>query len=382
MFYINSGSFFIKQRFLGNQVIWLLYVKSTMLLKLYFTFAINDRYFIMRRKKILGNIALWAALYVLWVVIFQNHALTISKTITVEFCYLLFIAANYYIHIYYTIPAFLYRKKYFQFTVSLLGCIVVAALLRVPLAMFINRHFFLVNKPQPAALQLFINSLVNIFVWVVCLVAGKLIIDKIRLQQYLDVIEKEKAKNELDFLKAQFNPHFLFNSINSIYGHIEKKNSTARNMLLTFSEMLRYQLYECNVDSISIDKEVQYIKNYITLQQARKDESLAVTIDIKENVKGFAIAPLIFIAFVENAFKYVGNTGEDRVEVLLEKNNSSLLFKTVNTKEANINKGLTHGGIGISNVQRRLELLYPNKHALNINDMPGLYEVTLTLQLP
>lgn len=337
---------------------------------------------VMNTKKILGNIGLWAALYVLWVVIFQNHALTISRTITVEFCYLLFIAANYYIHSYFTIPHYLYKKKYLQFTLTLLGCIAVAALLRVPLAMYINQHFFLVNQPQPGFKQLFLNSLVNIFVWVVMLVAGKLIIDKIRFQQYIDAMEKEKAKNELDFLKAQFNPHFLFNSINSIYGHIEKKNSTARNMLLTFSEMLRYQLYECNVESISIDKEVHYIKNYVALQQSRKEDNLSVVLDIKENVTGFTIAPLLFIAFIENAFKYVSSGGDDKVEVLLEKQDSALFFKTRNTKETNVHNDIVHGGIGISNVKRRLELLYPNKHNLTINDAPRTYEVTLTLQLP
>jgi two-component system LytT family sensor kinase len=348
---------------------------------LYFTFGAKYTQRAMNKAKIWGNIGLWAGLYVLWVVIFQNHALTISRTITVEFCYLLFIAANYYIHTYYSIPQFLYKKRYVPFALILLGCIVAAALLRVPLAMYINSHFFLVNLPQPGFKQLFLNSLVNIFVWVVCLVAAKLMIDKIRFQQYLDTVEKEKAKNELDFLKAQFNPHFLFNSINSIYGHIDKKNATARNMLLTFSEMLRYQLYECNAESISVDREVQYIKNYVALQQARKEDNLAVVLDIKENVTGFTIAPLLFIAFIENAFKYVGNNGDDKVEVLLEKQPGSLLFKTTNTKETNMNKSIMQGGIGISNVKRRLELLYPNKHNLYINDAARLYEVTLTLQL-
>ncbi len=338
---------------------------------------------IMRKNNIFWNIALWAGLYILWVAIFQNHSLTITRTITVEFCYLLFIAANYYIHVYYTIPHFLYRKKYGWFTLTLLGCITAAALLRVPLAMFLNRHFFLFNQPQPTALKLFVNSLVNIFVWVVSLVAARLVIEKIRLQQYLDTIEKEKAKNELEFLKAQFNPHFLFNSINSIYGHIDKKNTTARGMLLTFSQMLRYQLYECNTNSISIDKEVEYIKNYITLQQVRKEESLVVNLQIRDDVKGFTVAPLLFITFIENAFKYVSNynNGEDRVDILLKKEENALLFKATNTKEHNTSNNIEKGGIGIVNVQRRLELLYPAKHHLLINDTPAQYEVTLTLQL-
>src|SRR6476620_6305096 len=113
--------------------------------------------------------------------------------------------------------------------------------------------------------------MVNIFIWVLIFVFVKLIADKIRFRNYIHAIKKEKTKNELDYLKAQFNPHFLFNSINSIYGHIDRKNYKARDMLHTFSEMLRYQLYECNADHITIEKEINYIRNYIVLQQSRKE---------------------------------------------------------------------------------------------------------------
>ena len=107
-----------------------------------------------------------------------------------------------------------------------------------------------------------------------------------RFEKYIEGIEKEKIQNELDFLKAQFNPHFLFNSINSIYGNINKSNSTAREMLLTFSEMLRYQLYECTTSKISIEKEINYIRNYVTLQQTRKPDNLSIQLHIVEDVKG------------------------------------------------------------------------------------------------
>src|SRR6185295_2402567 len=146
--------------------------------------------------------------------------------------------------------------------------------------------------------------------WTIVLIAGKLMIDRFRVQQYVDDIARQKERAELDFLNAQFNPHFLFNSINSIYAHIDKQNVTARNMLLTFSDMLRYQLYECNNSNIAIEREMNYIKNYVELQTARKDDTVAVSISIDESVKGFTIAPLLFIAFIENSFKYVGAAEE------------------------------------------------------------------------
>jgi len=302
---------------------------------------------------------------------------------TVQFCYLFFIAGNYYFNILYTVPKFLYQKKYAVFALLMLSGIVAGSLLRVPVATYLNHHYFIPDKPQPGFTELFRSSLINIFIWVVCLVAGKLIFDRVRFQKYVDTMEKEKSKTELDFLKAQFNPHFLFNSINSIYGHIDKKNPLARNMLLTFSEMLRYQLYECNTEKINIDKEINYIKNYVTLQQIRMEEDLVVKLEIHENVKGFSIAPLMFIAFIENAFKYVGHEDQkhDCVEISLKKEVDRLLFRVYNTKEPVIRKPILHKGIGITNVKRRLELVYPDKYSLDINNNDKFYEVNLNLSI-
>lgn len=340
--------------------------------------------FRMSQKRTWYNIVLWVGLYLMWVIVFQKRAFSFSRTMTIQFCYLLFIAANYYFNAYYTVPVFLYRKKYAGFALLFLAGIVVASLLRVPLATYLSVHYFAPGKPPPGFSELFFNSLINIFIWTICLVAGKLIVDRIRFQKYIESIEKEKMQNELDFLKAQFNPHFLFNSINSIYGNINKNNSTAREMLLTFSEMLRYQLYECNTSMISIEKEISYIRNYIELQQIRKPENLAIELQISMDVKGIMIAPLIFIAFIENAFKYVSNyeSRPNEVKIFLARSNEQLFFRTFNTKE-NINgrKVIDHGGIGIANVRRRLELLYPGKHALTIENNDHSFEVMLNLEV-
>jgi len=335
------------------------------------------------RSKSWLHILWWCGLYFFWVMVFQKTALAFSHTATIEFCYLIFIAANFYFNIYYTVPKFLYRKKYFAFVFFFLAGILITALLRVPLATYLNKHYFLVGKAQPGFTDVFINSLLNIFIWVVCLVTGKLMIDRFRFQQYVDEIAKQKEQAELDFLNAQFNPHFLFNSINSIYGHIDKHNTVARKMLLTFSDMLRYQLYDCNSNSIAIEKEMNYIKNYVELQKARKDESVIVNVCIDENVKGFSIAPLLFIAFVENSFKYVGEneTAEKYVSIQFKKENDVLDFTCCNTKDINFINNIEHKGIGITNAKRRLALLYPQKHSLEINDETKLYSVNLKLQL-
>jgi sensor histidine kinase YesM len=198
----------------------------------------------MHKQRIGIHIVTWTVLYVFWITVLQNRSLTLSRTLTVQFCYLLFIAGNYYFQRYFTIPRFLYQKKYLSFTVTLLGGIGIAALLRTGLALYMTGHVFQPGGTPPSFSSVFGDSLLNIAFWTIALLAIHLVVERIRFRQYIDTIEKEKTKNELDFLKAQFNPHFLFNSINSIYGHIDKSNPTARNMLLSFSEMLRYQLYE------------------------------------------------------------------------------------------------------------------------------------------
>lgn len=329
------------------------------------------------------HLIIWASLYLFWVTILQNRSFTLSRTLTVEFCYLLFIAANFYFNSYITIPKFLHRKKYLAFGSLLLSGILIGSFLRTLLAVYMNSHFFQPGGNQPAFSTVFFRSLLNISIWVLCSVALQLIFEKIRFRKYVDALETEKTKNELDFLKAQFNPHFLFNSINSIYGHIDKNNSTARNMLLTFSEMLRYQLYECNTDAISIDKEIHYIRNYTALQQIRKEEDLVVRLTIREEVRGFSIAPLLFIAFIENAFKYVSNneSEENKVEICLDRQDDLLLFSIFNTKEKNNRPPFEHQGIGIANVRRRLELLYPGKYDLSIKEEDHSYQVDLKIQL-
>jgi two-component system LytT family sensor kinase len=330
----------------------------------------------MNWKKLGIHVALWAGLYVVWILLFQNRSLVWSRTVTTGLCYVVFIMFAYYLIVGIAIPRFLYKKNYSLFTLCFLGSIALSALGRVPVAMYMHRGEHLRWAP------VFVESLLNIFIWVLCLVSGKLILDRMRFQHYVDTMEKEKSLTELEFLKAQFNPHFLFNSINSIYGHIDRNNTTARQMLLTFSDMLRYQLYECNSEVIPIDKELNYIRNYITLQQSRNGDGLRICLEIGDCVSGFTIVPLLFIAFIENSFKYVSHheRKENRVDISFNKRDTGLHFRVFNTTEPRAR--IEHQGIGITNARRRLELLYPDNYELCIREQESDYEVNLILQVP
>ncbi|MGZ3751924.1 MAG: sensor histidine kinase [Mucilaginibacter sp.] len=335
----------------------------------------------MKVNKVVYHVLFWMVAYLFWVFIFRNGTLIITHAITIQFCYLVFIAANYYFNSLYNIPHLLNKKKYVLFVVYFISAIVVTSMLRVPVSVLVYRYIFRITNNQFDYLAIFYNSFVNILFWVGVILTGKMIAEKIRSQLYIEQIEKEKAANELNFLRAQFNPHFLFNSINSIYGHIDKSNKSARDMLLVFSEMLRYQLYECNVEQIELDRELNYIRNYIAMQKSRMDERIVVSFCTCAINGSMKIVPLLLITFIENAFKYVGfnESKENRVDITLKYENGNLEFRIFNTKDTFINHSEGSSGLGITNAKRRLELLYPGKHSLKINNEENNYEINLTL---
>ena len=152
-------------------------------------------------------------------------------------------------------------------------------------------------------------------------------------------------------------------------------------MLPVFSEMLRYQLYECNVEQIELGQEINYIRNYIALQRSRMDERIRVSFCVAEANGSLLVPPLILITFIENAFKYGGfNEGRDnKIEIHLKHYDNILEFSVFNTKDSNIDDAQGASGLGIANARRRLELLYPGRHTLTINDQENTYTVCLTL---
>ncbi len=214
------------------------------------------------------------------------------------------------------------------------------------------------------------------------LLSFRMLKDKLKTQNLLERTEKEKVRTELDFLKAQINPHFLFNSLNNILFQIDKENTVARETLLKFSDMLRYQLYDCGVDYISIEKELQYIRNYIQLQMIRKSDKYACTLHINDYVNSFQIAPLLLIPFIENAFKHISNSSlnKNTIEINMHLRGNKFIFQVDNDRDSGrpVNIG-ENKGIGLTNVKRRLDLLYPGRHNLKIMETDSKYQVLLEL---
>jgi two-component system, LytTR family, sensor kinase len=302
---------------------------------------------------------------------------------TIEFCYLIFITVDYYIINYFIVPEFLFKRKYILFITGILGTVILSAWGRSVIALNMSLHYF--HMPGKIDFpDLFLHSLINISLWVLLITVGKMMIERLQAQSQLEILEKERVKNELDYLKAQINPHALFNSLNTIYGNIDKSNQVARNTLLQFSELLRYQLYDCSEEKVNLEKEIGYIKNYISFHKLRKDENLLVNLQIEKIESGLLIAPLLLVVLIENAFKFVSNSSdkENKICVHLSTIGKILHCSISNTRESQeTDPDNKSRGIGVANLQRRLELLYKGKYGYHIMNETYLYKSILTIDL-
>ena len=336
------------------------------------------------KRNILLNVLLWVALYVFWIFVFQNATITVSRTMQIEFCYLVFIAANFYFHLYVAIPRYLNTKKYGVFLLVSIIVLLGTTWLRAEVVLFINEILYNIHPSQINFGNLYFNSLLNIFFWSLCLIAAATVVDRIRYQQYTLLVEKEKVKNELDFLRAQNNPHFLFNALNSVYFQIDKSNKDARGSLMRLSEILRYQLYYCNTEQVPIDKEIIFLENYIELQKLRLNSNYNVVVNIGKDVNGFMIAPMLIMPLVENAFKYVSHYADsiNQIEIILNYEGGALVCEVVNSIDNTAaGQSTENSGIGLKNLRRRLDLLYPESYKMNINSDHQKFEVKLILNI-
>lgn len=201
-------------------------------------------------------------------------------------------------------------------------------------------------------------------------------------QQKLSKIEEEKKSMELKVLKNQLNPHFLFNTLNNLYALTLKKDEKAPEVISKLSEILDFVLYRCNDQFVDIEKEIKLLNNYIALEKLRYDENRLI-ISFSHKVDNTTkITPLILLTFVENAFKHsvINETKRAEIKINLETVNNQIVFTVNNTKPQNeLTKSVDLHGIGLKNIRKQLELLYPKKHLLLIEDDEQKFDVKLTL---
>jgi two-component system, LytTR family, sensor kinase len=217
------------------------------------------------------------------------------------------------------------------------------------------------------------------------IVGGAFAIKQFRINQRSrhreKLLQKEKLEAELKFLRTQTNPHFLFNTLNNIYALARKKSDDTANVVMKLSKLLRFMLYESRNDSISIAEEIRVLEDYIELERIRYNERLTVNFNKSIDCDSQAIAPLILLPFVENAFKHGASEARFNsyiyIDITLQ--DGQLQFKVENSKDEEPERPMTEN-IGLSNVRRQLELMYP-EHKLQVQNEKNKFYIHLTINL-
>jgi two-component system, LytTR family, sensor histidine kinase LytS len=200
------------------------------------------------------------------------------------------------------------------------------------------------------------------------------------------ILDKTQKENELRHLKAQLNPHFLFNTLNNLYGLSVAESKQLPGLMLKLSDLLRYSLYDTNAHYVALQKEIDYLENYIELERIRLSNNAAISFDIQGDTVGCHIAPLLMIVFVENAFKHFSAIKADqafiRIQLTIDKGVLSLdVSNSIDPGFTPARTAKRGGGLGLENVRQRLNLLYPGQYHLTINKDRDIFATRLVIEL-
>lgn len=281
---------------------------------------------------------------------------------------------------YVLLPQFFYKKKYTLF-IGLLAFVVLSTILIEEYVL--EKIFFPDTRGQ--SFQGFFYVLLDIMPVIAILSGFKFAWDLIRKQREIEELRASVEKSELNFLKSQINPHFLFNNLNNLYAYALEKSDKTPLIILELSSVLRYMLYDCREEFVSLDTEIQQLQNFVKLNELQIENRGKVTFIAPERSSaGYKVAPLILMNFVENAFKHSIGSQVDNIVIRIKleiEDNDLLVFECENTYHENTNNTNLSEGIGLNNVRKRLELIYPNSHILKINEQDGWFNVFLSLNL-
>lgn len=339
------------------------------------------------KQRILLHLLFWVAYFLFFVfqykLIYTSYqdwqwAVSLSITIWPDI-----LAA--YFTTYFLLPKLLFKKKPVFFIIGLLVSAVGFILLQRVLIVYVD---YPIIAPEKAAKMQFwklnpFYTLVNIYSVVALFTVIKLMKYWYQSQQSRTELENQNKTSELALLRSQINPHFLFNTLNNIDALILSDQDKASDAIIRLSDIMRYMLYDTNSDNVLLEKEINYLSSYIELQRIRTKNPDSIKFELNGNCSGKTIAPMLFIPFVENAFKHgKKNLQESAINIRLSCENNMILFAVENyfdSKEDLVKDKTT--GIGLANVKRRLKLLYPEKHKISIASTNGLYAVHLEIQL-
>ncbi|MCF2446404.1 sensor histidine kinase [Dyadobacter sp. CY345] len=295
----------------------------------------------------------------------------------------LLMLAFFYFNYYVLIPNYYFAKKYFRYITIVLGffCLLILFIHQLDRKPGILKPYpdrppkvMRMEKPPGA----FENSQ-TMFLFLV----GVVVSLALRINDLLKKAEQEKLHTELSYLKAQINPHFLFNTLNSIYSLAIEKSDRTADAVVMLSSLMRYVIRDASESLVPLDKEIEYIQNYVSLQKLRLDDTVFINFQVSGSITSQKIAPLILISFIENAFKYgVNPEQKSLIEISIILENEMLDMRVLNNKVRFSSQEADYsGGIGLENTRTRLNFIYPSRHSLMILDNADNFTVDLKLNL-
>ena len=280
---------------------------------------------------------------------------------------------------YWLMPHFLYRKNYWQF----FGWVLLVLTIIIGLEEIVLEQIFFPGTQRAKTFPGVIFSLMGVLPVITILSGFKFGWDALQKQEQIEALKSTVKESELQFLKSQINPHFLFNNLNNLYSYALDSSPKTPEIILELSGLLRYMLYECKEEFVPLHKEIEQLHNFIKLSKLQIEDRGAVRFVVHDIDTGFKIAPLILIVFIENAFKHsqAGQSENITIDMQLYMKHETLYFNCSNNHQSAAHLDALDSGIGLTNVKKRLQLLYPNRHLLKIDEDRNKYQVDLSLVL-
>jgi two-component system LytT family sensor kinase len=337
--------------------------------------------FRIRREDLVAHIVFWF-MYFIFLVWSDFYQSSFSHILLTSFIYLFIIAILVYTNIVLMVPSLLYKGRYAAYLAYFIALVLAGGTSRY----WVFTYFLPSNElTQFPGLYVYFNWFFKTAFEVAAISSLKIIQDRLLTKENLQAVEKQRSEAELKFLKAQMSPHFLFNTLNNIYFLIRKDPSKASDSVLKLSEILRFRLYGTNDSKILLEGEIKYIKNYIELELLRYEDRLIVDFEVDGGEVPFLVEPFFFLDFVENAFKHNSILTETNGWIRIKFNitRSRVDFEIRNScevpEEEEHQKPSKRVGIGMPNMRKRLQLLYPDKHGLKVEKNDQEFSVTLSI---
>lgn len=341
-----------------------------------------------RNRVVLLHLSFWcvyASFFIYQVLSHQRGAdiewSTVVQVVGVQLSFALVIG---YLNYFFFLPAFLRDKKVGRYLVQFIFTFAVLISLRVALSRYVVDGFTgtigFIYTTRYVIQVVTTNLFIVIFLGMI-----RFAVDWFEFEARQKNVENERLTAELNFLKAQINPHFLFNTLNNLYYLAYTHSQKTTEVIAKLSQMMRYMIYDSNHPLVPLSKEIEYMENYISLERLRLNEEIPIRLRIEGgNPQDYLIAPLIFITFLENAFKHGVSNNHPKawVDVSITLHGNECVYRVENSKIPFAKpEAEQKSGIGLQNVRRRLELSYPAKHSLLVENLEDRYSVQLNIQL-